>query len=212
MSTAQHITENEVLALLGQSGIVPVYYHDHLATALQMLQACYDGGLRVFEWVARGANALSHFEPLLAHAARHCPGMAIGAGTILTEQQADAFIEKGAAFLVSPVFSDDVLDRAYYNKVPYIPGCFTPTEIYNAYTAGCEWVKIFPGEAISPGYVKGIKAVLPQVKIMVTGGIQPEKAIIQAWHSNGANAVGLGSQLFALPDTEAIVSTLRGLL
>ncbi len=212
MSTAQHTNATEVLTLLEQTGIVPVYYHDNLDTALQVLQACYTGGLRIFEWVARGQYALPHFEKLLAHAYTHCPGMAVGTGTILTEQQADAYMERGAAFLVSPIFSSAVLDKTYYNKTLYIPGCFTPTEVYNAYTAGCEWVKIFPGEAISPSYIKGIKAVMPQVKIMVTGGIQPVKETVAAWHNSGASAVGLGSQLFAQQDAAQILHTLKNLL
>jgi 2-dehydro-3-deoxyphosphogluconate aldolase / (4S)-4-hydroxy-2-oxoglutarate aldolase len=204
-------TETQVFEQLSRYPVVPVFYNDDLALSTMAIQACYDGGIRAFEWVARGQYAEAHFPLLLEYIAAHCPEMILGAGTILTDKQAEAFIEMGAAFLVSPMFSNSVLDQAYFSKVAYLPGCFTPTEIFNAHQAGCQWVKVFPGDAVSPAYIKSIKAVLPQVNIMVTGGVKPEKENVQNWLANGASAVGMGSQLFKVMEAGAIKNTVAAL-
>jgi 2-dehydro-3-deoxyphosphogluconate aldolase / (4S)-4-hydroxy-2-oxoglutarate aldolase len=198
------ITEQQVFETISSTKIVPVFYHDDLQISKEMIKACYDGGIRVFEWVARGKHAAEYFPHLKQYIQEYCADMILGAGTILTDKQAEEFIEMGAAFLVSPVYSADVMDKAYYSKVPYLPGCFTPTEIFNACNAGCTWVKVFPGDAVSPSYIKNIKAVMPQVSIMVTGGVKPEKENIENWLSNGADAVGMGNQLFKEMNYEAV--------
>jgi 2-dehydro-3-deoxyphosphogluconate aldolase/(4S)-4-hydroxy-2-oxoglutarate aldolase len=206
------IAEQQVYDHISRTKIVPVFYHDNLELSKQMIDACYTGGVRVFEWVARGAFAQVHFPHLKKYVELNCPEMVLGVGTIITEKQADSFIDMGASFLVSPVYSAAVMDKAYYNKVPYLPGCFTPTEIFNAYQAGCTWVKVFPGDAVSPSYIKSIKAVLPQVSIMVTGGVLPQKQNVENWLKHGADAVGMGSQLFNELNAEKVVAAIAGLL
>jgi 2-dehydro-3-deoxyphosphogluconate aldolase / (4S)-4-hydroxy-2-oxoglutarate aldolase len=204
-------TQQEVFQAISQTKIIPVFYHDDVQTAKEMIKACYDGGIRVFEWVDRDKKAASYFPEIKQYITTHCEGMILGVGTILSDNQAEQFIEMGASFLVSPVYSADVMDKAYYAKVPYIPGCFTPTEVFNAFNAGCAWVKIFPGDAITPAYIKNIKTVMPQVNIMVTGGVIPQKENIQQWLSNGADAVGIGSQLFKEFNYQKVVDILNSL-
>jgi 2-dehydro-3-deoxyphosphogluconate aldolase/(4S)-4-hydroxy-2-oxoglutarate aldolase len=175
--------------------LVPVFYHPAPDTALGVFNACYTSGIRVFELTNRGANALEIFK-LLRSKLRNYPGYILGAGTILKDTDAAAFIEAGADFIVSPCFIDTVFDISYQNKIPYLPGCMTVKEVFYATEAGCEIIKIFPGEVVGTSFVKAVKAVLPSVKLMITGGVSPDKESITSWFQSGASAVGIGSQLF----------------
>jgi 2-dehydro-3-deoxyphosphogluconate aldolase/(4S)-4-hydroxy-2-oxoglutarate aldolase len=114
----------------------------------------------------------------------------------LKNSDAEAFIEAGASFIVSPCFIETVSDVCYQNKIPYMPGCMTVKEVFYATEAGCEVIKVFPGEVLGTSFVKAVKAVLPNVKLMITGGVSPTRESIASWFQAGASAVGLGSQLF----------------
>jgi 2-dehydro-3-deoxyphosphogluconate aldolase/(4S)-4-hydroxy-2-oxoglutarate aldolase len=175
--------------------LIPVFYHSNPEVSLGVFNACYGGGIRAFEFTNRGANALGTFK-LLKNRLANFPDYVLGVGTILRDSDAEAFIEAGASFIVSPCFIETVSDVCYQNKIPYLPGCMTVKEVFYATEAGCEIVKVFPGEVLGTSFVKAVKAVLPNVKLMVTGGVSPTRESIQSWFDAGANAVGLGSQLF----------------
>jgi 2-dehydro-3-deoxyphosphogluconate aldolase/(4S)-4-hydroxy-2-oxoglutarate aldolase len=175
--------------------LVPVFYHANPQVALGVFEACYAGGIRAFEFTNRGANALETFK-VLKQQLPHFLDYIIGAGTILKDSDAEAFIEAGASFIVSPCFIETVSDVCYQNKIPYMPGCMTVKEVFYATEAGCEVIKVFPGEVLGTAFVKAVKAVLPQVKLMITGGVSANRESITSWFQAGASAVGLGSQLF----------------
>ncbi|WP_266366374.1 beta/alpha barrel domain-containing protein [Tellurirhabdus rosea] len=188
---------NDLYSLVRQAPIVPVFYHADAAYAAQIVQACYDGGLRVFEFTNRGAAALSVFSELAAYVSRHCPDMALGIGTILTPEDAAAFIDAGADFVVQPVTSPAVGELCRSRNIPWIPAGTTLNEIYNATQLGADVVKVFPGNVVGPGFIKAIKAPMPHLQLMVTGGVEPTSESLNAWFSAGVTAVGIGSQLFA---------------
>jgi 2-dehydro-3-deoxyphosphogluconate aldolase/(4S)-4-hydroxy-2-oxoglutarate aldolase len=175
--------------------LVPVFYHANPDVSLGVFKACYAGGIRAFEFTNRGANALDTFK-LLQKQLQNFPGYIIGAGTVLKDSDAIAFIEAGASFIVSPCFIETVSDVCYQHKIPYMPGCMTVKEVFYATEAGCEVIKVFPGEVLGTSFVKAVKAVLPKVKLMITGGVSPTRDSISSWFQSGASAVGLGSQLF----------------
>jgi len=175
--------------------VIPVFYNSDAAICKNVFDACYKGGIRVFEFTNRGANALEIFKQLVALLPSY-PGYLLGAGTILKQEDAEAFIEAGASFIVSPCYTAEVFDVCYQHKIPYMPGCMTVKEIYDAGAAGCEVVKIFPGDVVGTKFVKGVRAVFPKQKIMVTGGVEPTEQSLNAWFDAGVNAVGMGSQLF----------------
>ncbi|GAA2857839.1 2-keto-3-deoxy-phosphogluconate aldolase [Actinoplanes cyaneus] len=112
----------------------------------------------------------------------------IGAGTVLTPDDAKAAVDAGASFLVSPV-----LDALAGQSVPCYPGAYTPTEVYSAYRAGAPLVKLFPAGGLRPAYLKDLRGPLPQVRILPTGGINLDD--IPGWLTVGAAAVGLGGPL-----------------
>ena len=175
--------------------LVPVFYNPNPEVSLGVFNACYAGGIRAFELTNRGANALQTFK-LLHNELKNYPSYILGAGTVLKDSDAEAFIEAGASFIVSPCFIETVSDICYQNKIPYMPGCMTVKEVFYATEAGCEVIKVFPGEVVGTSFVKAVKAVLPNVQLMITGGVSPNREGITSWFAAGASAVGLGSQLF----------------
>lgn len=176
--------------------IVPLFYNDSEEICTQVLQACYDGGVRVFEFTNRGENAPKIFEKALDYVEKNCPDLVLGIGTILDVQQAEQFIKMGTDFILQPFLTPEVGEICAKNSIPWMPGTMTLTEIRQAELLGSKLVKIFPGNVVGPGFVKAIKGPMPNTKVMVTGGVEPTKESITTWFNAGANAVGMGSQLF----------------
>jgi 2-dehydro-3-deoxyphosphogluconate aldolase / (4S)-4-hydroxy-2-oxoglutarate aldolase len=128
-------------------------------------------------------------------------GFLLGAGTVLNASIAHAVIGAGAQFVISPVLRLEMIAACHQHDVPAMPGCFTPTEILEAHDAGADIVKVFPATALGPQYIKDVRAPLPQVKLMPTGGVSPENA--GDWIRAGAVAVAAGSSVL---DAKAIES------
>lgn len=187
----------KILDLVTRHPIVPVFYHADASHAEQIVQACYAGGLRVFEFTNRGSNALAVFKQLVRFVREHCPDMALGIGTILTAEDASQFIDAGADFVVQPVTTAAVGEVCRQRGVPWMPAGSTLNEIYQATQLGAELVKVFPGNVVGPGFIKSIKGPLPWLKLMVTGGVEPNRDSLNAWFKAGVTAVGIGSQLFS---------------
>ena len=121
------------------------------------------------------------------------PGVVLGAGTVLDADAARRVIDAGARFVVAPVFDLDTVRVCHERDVPVMPGCYTPTEMLQAWRAGADLIKVFPATSLGPGYLKDIAAPLPQLKLVPTGGVTPENA--GTWIKAGAVALGLGSAL-----------------
>ena len=126
-------------------------------------------------------------------------GFLLGAGTVTDADTALQVIDAGASFVVSPIFRADIVAACHERDVPAMPGCFSPTEIFTAHQCGADVVKVFPATALGPQFIKDVRAPLPQVKLMPTGGVTLDNA--GDWIRAGAVAVGLGS---ALLDAKAI--------
>lgn len=126
-------------------------------------------------------------------------GLLLGAGTVLDANTAHRVIDAGARFVVAPVFDPDTIRACHERDVPVMPGCFTPTEMLRAWQLGADVIKVFPATSLGPGYLKDVRAPLPQLKLMPTGGVTPANA--GEWIKAGAVAVGIGS---ALVDGKAV--------
>lgn len=176
--------------------MVPVFFHADYDVCEKVMKACYAGGVRVFEFTNRGASAYDSFVKLQAVAAAEMKDMSLGVGSVVRGEDAEKFIAAGAAFIVGPCFSMPVCEVCKKHHIPYIPGCGTVTEIFNAQEAGCEVTKLFPGDVYGPNMVKGLMAPMPWSKIMVTGGVAPEKDNLEKWFKAGVLCVGMGSKLF----------------
>ena len=184
-----------LLDCMQETGLVPVFNHTDTNVAKNVLDACYEGGVRVFEFTNRGENALHVFAELAAYARKY-HDLYLGIGTIFSEDDANLFLDKGARFIVSPALIPEIANFANQNDVFWVPGCGTVTEIYQALQLKAKLIKVFPGNVLGPGFVKSVKAVYPRVPIMPTGGVKPTEENLSAWFSSGVHCVGMGSQLF----------------
>jgi 2-dehydro-3-deoxyphosphogluconate aldolase/(4S)-4-hydroxy-2-oxoglutarate aldolase len=163
-----------------------------------VVDALAAGGARVLEvtmTVPGAVDLIRQIAPTLP------PGFLLGAGTVTDAATAAAVIEAGATFVVGPVFRRDVIAACHERDVPAVPGCFSPTEIFDAHESGADIVKVFPATMLGPQFIKDVRAPLPQLKLMPTGGVTVENA--GDWIRAGAVAVGVGS---ALVDARAIES------
>lgn len=176
--------------------MVPVFYNKDVQTAKMVLKACYDGGVRVFEFTNRGDFAHEVFAEIVKYAAVECPEMALGAGSVVDAPTAALYIQSGACFIVGPMFNPEVARLCNRRMVPYSPGCGTMTEVGNAQEAGCDICKVFPGDVLGPAFVKSLMAPMPWSKIMVTGGVEPSEENLLSWFMAGVFCVGMGSKLF----------------
>ncbi len=166
-----------VMAKIKEAPMVPVFYHKDAEIACQVVKACYEGGVRAFEFT-------------------ECPEMAIGVGSVVEPGTAALYMQLGACFVVGPLFNPEVARVCNRRQVPYTPGCGSISEVGAAQEVGCELCKVFPGDVLGPKFVKGLLAPMPWSKLMVTGGVEPTEDNLKAWFSAGVYCVGMGSKLF----------------
>ena len=185
-----------VLEKMGRTGMVPVFYHKDAAVAKQVVKACYEGGVRAFEFTNRGDFAHEVFAEVVKFAAVECPELAMGVGSIVDAATAALYLQLGACFVVGPLFNPEVARICNRRLVPYTPGCGTVSEVGAAQEMGCDLCKVFPGDVLGPKFVKGMMAPMPWSRLMVTGGVEPTKENLTAWFNAGVFCVGMGSKLF----------------
>jgi 2-dehydro-3-deoxyphosphogluconate aldolase/(4S)-4-hydroxy-2-oxoglutarate aldolase len=186
-----------IILQLKKQKLLPLFYHSDTAVCLGVTKALYAAGIRAIEFTNRGEAALNNFNALVAERNNSMKDLLLAVGTIRTAAQANQFINAGADFLISPVFDAAVCDAAYLSKTLWIPGCMTPTEIHVAENAGCQLIKLFPGNVLGPAFVSGIKELFPAIDFMPTGGVEVNKENLQAWFNAGVCAVGMGSKLIS---------------
>ena len=205
----------QVLQAILATGMVPVYYHADAEVAKRVVKACYDGGVRAFEFTNRGDFASEVFIELVKYARRECPELILGVGSIVDAPTAALFLQYGANFVVGPYLNPEVARLCNRHLVPYTPGCGSVTEIGTAHELGCDLVKIFPaGNVGGPSFVKNIKAPLPWTLVMATGAVEPTEENLTAWFKAGVACVGMSSKLFpketvAAGDWKAIAEKCR---
>lgn len=187
----------QVLDAIVRTGIVPVYYSKDADTAKNVLKACYEGGIRAFEFTNRGDFAQEVFAELNKYAIRECPEMILGIGSVVDAPTASLYLQLGASFVVGPLFNPDVAKVCNRRLVPYTPGCGSVSEIGFAQEAGCDLCKVFPAGSVGgPSFVKNVKAPMPWTMLMATGAVEPTEENLREWFKAGVTAVGMGSNLF----------------
>ena len=187
----------QTLTAIASTGMVPVFYHKNSETAQNVVKACYVGGVRAFEFTNRGDFAHEVFSELVKFAAKECPDMVMGVGSVVDAGTASLYLQSGANFVVGPLFNPDVAKVCNRRLIPYVPGCGSVSEIGFAQEAGCDICKIFPaGNVGGPSFVKNVLAPMPWSMLMVTGAVEPTEENLSAWFRAGVTAVGMGSNLF----------------
>lgn len=187
----------EVAQKMAVTGMVPVFYHKDIEVCKAVVKACYDGGVRLFEFTNRGDFATLVFAELNKWAIENCPEMIMGVGSIVDEGTAAMYIALGTNFVVAPLIDEGTAKVCNKRKIAWSPGCGSVTEIGKAHELGAEVVKIFPGSQVGgPSFVKAVKGPMPYASIMPTGGVSPTKDNLKQWFEAGVTCVGMGSQLF----------------
>lgn len=188
-------SKQQIFDEMKRTGIVPLFTHDNPEEAQQVLQAAYAGGIRVFEFTNRRKNSFEIFQHLLGQ--RHLfPDLMLGIGTIMDGATTKKFIDAGADFIISPIMKPEMAEVCHRHDKLWMPGCATLTEIVTAKELGAVVIKVFPGSVLGPGFVSSIMPVVPDLNLMITGGVEPNEQNLSAWFKAGAMCVGMGSQLF----------------
>lgn len=185
----------ELLKIIPEQGILPLYFNKDTQTSIDLLKALYTAGIRTVEYTNRGEAALQNFKAMKQVIDSELKGMYLGVGTIKNAEQAQAFVDAGADYLISPGLVEDAAKVADANNMLWVPGCMTPTEIIRAESLGAKFVKLFPGNILGPGFMSAIKELFPNLLFMPTGGVELDKDNISGWFKAGVCAVGMGSKL-----------------
>ena len=198
MSTNVTQSRAAVTARIEALGVVAVIRLKDPGKLRAVVDAMAEGGVRALEVTMTVPGAVD----LIRGLASSLPaGFLLGAGTVTDAATARAVIDAGACFVVGPVFRPDVIAACHERDVPVMPGCFSPTEILAAHECGADIIKVVPATMLGPQFLKDVRAPMPQVKLMPTGGVTLDNA--GEWIRAGAVAVGLGSSLL---DAKAIES------
>lgn len=187
--------KEEVLKVITDQGILPLYFNKDAQTSVDLLRALYKAGIRTVEYTNRGEAALTNFAEMKKVIDAELPGMLLGVGTIKDAAAAEAFVNAGADYVISPGLVEDVAEWAESKGILWVPGCMTPSEIIKAEKLGAKFVKLFPGNILGPSFLSGIKALFPNLLFMPTGGVDTTKENISGWFKAGVCAVGMGSNL-----------------
>ncbi len=188
-------SNQQIVDTMKSTGVVPLFTHDNPDDAAMVLNAAYEGGVRVFEFTNRRKNSFEVFVHLL-EVAKKFPDLMIGIGTVMDAVTTKKFIEAGAHFVISPILKLEMADVCKAYDRLWIPGCATLTEIVTARDHGAIVIKVFPGSVVGPGFVSAIMPIVPDIQLMITGGVEPTEKSLLDWFKAGAACVGLGSLLF----------------
>ncbi|MBI1932797.1 MAG: bifunctional 4-hydroxy-2-oxoglutarate aldolase/2-dehydro-3-deoxy-phosphogluconate aldolase [Ignavibacteriales bacterium] len=190
------MTREEVRNKILERKVVAVVRMKNSSQLLKVIEAIKIGGVSGIELTMTIPNAIQAIETADKEFG---DDILLGVGSVTDKQTALEAINAGAKFVVSPIYKAEVVQAVIDKNIVVIPGCFSPTEIQTAYEQGADFIKIFPADNLGMSFIKSIKAPLPHLKVIPTGGVNLENAI--DWINAGASAVGIGS---ALVDNKAI--------
>jgi len=186
------------------SGLVPLYYNPDPEIMKRVIESCYEGGSRIFEFTNRGDGAHRLFAELIKFTSQKFPDLILGVGTVLESVTAGVYIQLGSNFVISPILEEQTGQICNRRKVLWMPGCATFTEISNAEALGAEVIKVFPANLLGgPAFIKSITGPCPWIKLMPSGGVVPTLENLKPWFESGASCVGMGSNLI----TKEIIKT-----
>jgi 2-dehydro-3-deoxyphosphogluconate aldolase/(4S)-4-hydroxy-2-oxoglutarate aldolase len=186
-----------VLQGIVDQGLLPLFYCDDAEVSLEVMRVLYRAGIRAVEYTNRGARALENFLLLKKALVVEAPDMHLGIGTVKSPEEAKAFIAAGADLIVSPIVNPEVAALAEKAGLLWIPGCMTPTEIYQAQQHRAALIKIFPANILGPEFIASIRELFPGQLFIPTGGVDLDQQNINTWFRSGVCAVGMGSKLIS---------------
>ncbi|HUB60004.1 MAG TPA: hypothetical protein VL978_04855 [Puia sp.] len=188
-------TGKPVLMNIFNAGILPLYYCHSQTVSMDVARTLYKAGVRVVEYTNRGSAALENFTGMKKTLAEELPLLQLGIGTVKSKEEAEAFVQAGADFIVAPILNPEVAGVAKAAGLPWIPGCMTPTEIYQAQQLGAPVIKLFPANILKPEFMRSIFTLFIGQRFIPTGGQEIDEASIRDWFQSGVVAVGIGNKL-----------------
>lgn len=198
------LNKSKTLEKIVNTGVVAVIRAKNIEEAIRISNSCIKGGIPAIEITYTVPGATEVIKALKETFSSD--ELTVGAGTVLDVTTARIAILAGAEYIVSPAFDEETAKLCNLYQIPYMPGCMTITEMTKAMEAGCDIIKLFPGSAYGPSFIKSIKAPLPNVNIMPTGGVSIDN--VEEWFKNGVIAVGAGGKL-ATGSSEEITATAK---
>ncbi|MDG5767716.1 bifunctional 4-hydroxy-2-oxoglutarate aldolase/2-dehydro-3-deoxy-phosphogluconate aldolase [Balneolales bacterium ANBcel1] len=188
--------KKEVLDAIGTHKLVAVVRLDDPKELDPVVDALLEGGVRLIEATMTIPGLLKHVPSLIKRVGDE---MVFGIGSVLNADMAQQVVDAGASFVVSPVMKKEIIDTANRAGTAVSVGAYSPTEIQTAWELGSDVVKVFPADTLGPSYIKGVKAPMPHLKLLPTGGVSVDN--VGAWLDAGSFALGVGS---ALVDIKAV--------
>ena len=182
--------KDQTVDVILSSGVVAVIRMKDTTKLMKVIEAIRIGGVKCIEITMTVPGAVD----VIREVSKSAPSdVLIGAGTVTDVKTADAVIDAGAKFVVGPILNLEIVARCRERNIVVMPGCFTPTEIFAAWKAGADIVKVFPATSLGPKYFKDIAGPFPEIRLMPTGGVTIDN--VGEWVKAGAVAVGIGSDL-----------------
>jgi len=189
--------KSKILKLIPEQGLLPLFFYKDAEVSVEVLRALHTAGIRAVEYTNRGEAALKNFKKLRKVCDKELGDMYLGVGTIKNADSAKSFIDEGADFIVSPGLVKDVAKTTDHNKMLWMPGCMTPSEIIMAEQMGAQIIKLFPGNILGPSFLSAVKELFPDLLFMPTGGVEVNRENLSGWFKAGVCAVGMGSKLIS---------------
>ena len=186
-----------ILQSILNQGMLPLFYWESPAVSVEVTRTLYKAGVRALEYTNRGKAALENFRMMKKTFAAEAPDLYLGIGTIKTPEEATAFIEAGADFIIAPIVNPAVAAVSEKAGLLWIPGCMTPTEIFQAQQLKAAVIKIFPANILGHEFISSIRELFQGQLFIPTGGVELNKDNIRAWFKAGVCAVGMGSKLIS---------------
>lgn len=183
-------TKSEIISLLTNPGVVAIVRAQQSTQVVPLFEALLAGGVNATEITMTTPNALASIREACQKIGERS---LIGVGTVVTPQDCRAAIEAGAEFIVTPICRPELVTLAHAAGRPIMMGAYTPTEAQTAHEAGADFIKIFPAETLGPAYIKALRAPLPHLRLVPTGGVDAKN--IGEFLNAGCAAVGVGSSL-----------------
>jgi len=184
------MSKQQIVGKIIECGAVAVIRMEDSEKLIRVVEAIHSGGVDAIEITMTVPNALKLIEDV---SKKFGENILVGVGSVLNKKMAQEAIDAGAKYVVSPILKEEIVSTAHKNNLPAMPGCFTPTEIQTAHEMGADIIKVFPANVLGMEFFKGVKAPMPHLKLMPTGGVTLTNA--GEWMSAGACAVGVGSAL-----------------
>jgi 2-dehydro-3-deoxyphosphogluconate aldolase/(4S)-4-hydroxy-2-oxoglutarate aldolase len=186
-----------ILQSILSQGILPLFYWESPSVSLKVVQTLYRAGVRAIEYTNRGVAALDNFTMIKKALAQEAPGLHLGIGTVKTAAEAEAYVKAGADFIVAPIVNPDVAAVVARAGLLWIPGCMTPTEIFQAQQLDASLIKLFPANILKPEFMSSIRELFRDQLFIPTGGVTIDEDNIRSWIRSGVCAVGMGSNLIS---------------